>query len=329
MAFNDKTYEQIHRYLEGEMSASEQQAFEQKIASNEALASEVILQRDIAEALADTPENALRQNLQTLSNQYEDASSNGRSWRSFIWLLPLFLVVGIWFFSTSSDEKVEEVPTTLTKETPNLPTENSSTSLEIDTSSIERIVPQQPEEKKIQTLDNQKSKNQKIPKEDSVKTPVYADKTKPAANNTPIEPPMIMAAPSLLNHDFFASLPLLDSLIAQNFQSKNFQIKIQQALPDTLTLEEEQKSNYAFLAELSIARSLSSVSLYLYPNHAFYWKENHPWDFTTAKINEIEKSTYQIQLTPNLNLEPGLYYYALRASKEGEVFFVGKFVVVE
>ena len=47
MAFDDHTHEQIQRYLDGEMSASERQAFEQRIASDKALAQEIALQRSV------------------------------------------------------------------------------------------------------------------------------------------------------------------------------------------------------------------------------------------------------------------------------------------
>lgn len=333
MAFDNDTQQQIQRYLDGEMSASEQQAFEQKIAADETLAQEIVLQKDISSLLADTPENALRKNLQTLSDQHKSSSSSGRSWKNFIWLTPLLLVFGIWFFSSSPNDGSEEISTSTPSEIPSTPVDSPSSPLKIDTLNLQFTNPDKPKEKTLQPIDNQKSKSQKTPKKDSTKAPVYADKTKSIDKNEPIEPPMIMAAPSLIHHDFFAPLPLLDSLISENFQSKNFQITIQKPLPDTLSLEEASKSKYPFITTLSLSTPLTNlvpnIGLYLYPNHAFYWKEDHPWDFTAAKVKEININTYQIQLTPNLNLEPGLYYYALRSSKEGEVFFVSKLTIVE
>lgn len=333
MAFDNHTQEQIQRYLDSEMSASEQEIFEKKLAFDEALAQEIALQKDIAGLLADTPEHALRKNLQTLSDQYQSSSSSSRSWRNFLWLVPFLLIGGIWFFNNYTNKNKEEVSIPVSSETLSTPNEPSISPVKVDTSNLKFTDPQELEEEKILPIDNQENKTQEPSKEDSTKAPVYADDTQSPNNNEPIEPPMIMAAPSLLNHDFFAPLPLLDSLMAQNFQSEKFQLKIQQALPDTITFEEAQTSNYSFNITLSASQaidfSLSDLGLYLYPNHAFYWKENHPWDFTPAQVKKVAEYNYQVQLTPNLNLEPGLYYYALRSSKKGEVFFVAKLAIIE
>ncbi|MEL6720992.1 MAG: hypothetical protein AAFP82_19980 [Bacteroidota bacterium] len=333
MAFNSKIQEQIQRYLDGEMSASELQNFEQTIAANEDLAQEIGLQKDIANTLADTPENALRKNLQTLNERYQDQSSNGQSWKNFLWLLPLVLIFGIWWFGSSGESNNEAISNPNPTETLGIPTEPSNPPTEVDSSYLKPTNPQTPEETTPPTKEDQKDEAPKAPKKESSKAPVYADKTEETKNNTPVEPPMIMAAPSLLNHDFFATLPLLDSLVAQNFQSDKFQIEIQQRIPDTLALEKAIQGNFPFTSTLSITEEFNlsekDFGLYLYPNHIFYWKENHPWDFTAANMQTKSTNSYQIEVLPNLNLEAGLYYYALRASKKGEVFFVGKLVIVE
>jgi len=333
MAFNIKTLQQIQRYLDGEMNASERQTFEQTMAVDEELAQEVVLQRDLEKLLADTPENELRRNLQILSNQVTKPPSSKENWKNFIWLFPLLLVLAIWFFSTSKDKGSAEISTSTTTETLGIPVETTEILLVEDTLNTQNIESKTPKESSPTVTDNPQNKTKKIPQKDTTKQYIYADKTEKPSDNTSIEAPMLMAGPSLINHDFFAPLPFLDSLIAQNSQQEEFQLSILQKLPDTLTLEEISKINPLFTATLSLTQvlnfSTSETGLYLYPNHIFYWKENHPWDFTAAEVEETAENTYKINLMPNLNLEPGLYYYALRSSKTGSLFFIEKLVVLE
>ena len=59
-------FEQIDRYVQGEMEEEEQAAFEQRMQTDEALAGEVAMQQDLMGHIADDKKKALRQELKNL-----------------------------------------------------------------------------------------------------------------------------------------------------------------------------------------------------------------------------------------------------------------------
>lgn len=107
--------ERIDNYLNGSLTGMDLQAFETQLAMDKALAAEVAFQRDLKEMLADTPENALRKNLEALNQQIETDTSKeqGNNWKWRVGLLP-FLFVGAWWFSQATTSEV--VPGTIFEE---------------------------------------------------------------------------------------------------------------------------------------------------------------------------------------------------------------------
>ena len=112
----------IEQYLNGQLSGQALQAFEERLAAEEALTAEVDFQRKMHHFLADSPENDLRKTLQMLSDQVvepkkkvdkawfwwlfpENGTTNVLDWlfgqpqRHLAWLLPLLLLAGWWLTS--------------------------------------------------------------------------------------------------------------------------------------------------------------------------------------------------------------------------------------
>ncbi|MEM1319168.1 MAG: hypothetical protein AAGG75_02865 [Bacteroidota bacterium] len=106
MAFSEETYIKIFRYLENDLSSQERADFEQEINASEELAREVALQSEMNELLADSPENELRKNLDTLSRQAQDKEPPGGFPPYFLWGIPLLLAAAVawWLLSPSADD---------------------------------------------------------------------------------------------------------------------------------------------------------------------------------------------------------------------------------
>ena len=66
MAHNEQSHEQIDRYLDGELSGNEKQAFEAELSNNQALRKEVKLHRLVEEVIADKQEAALEATLRSM-----------------------------------------------------------------------------------------------------------------------------------------------------------------------------------------------------------------------------------------------------------------------
>lgn len=179
MDFNEEIYEKIQQYLDMELEGEALQAFEAAINANPALASEVALHREMEDFLADTPENDLRKNLQTLNERFnEDSDKLGANWRFLFLLLPFLLVSGWWLISNNSsvltDKKIkmessrQSTPNQLLKtsskpETPTDTLSSSETILSPDTTQLvnekEPIAPIIKETNK----ENEKSKTKQAP----------------------------------------------------------------------------------------------------------------------------------------------------------------------
>ena len=93
--------ERIDSYLNGNLTGAALQVFETQLAMDKALAAEVAFQREVKEMLADTPENALRKNLEALNQQVDIPKEKRRNWKWGLGLLP-FLLVGAWWLSQAA-----------------------------------------------------------------------------------------------------------------------------------------------------------------------------------------------------------------------------------
>lgn len=65
----------IEAYLDGSLSAEQRTAFEKNLQSDPELAARVALERELADALADSPENRLLHNLQNIAGRFDTPES--------------------------------------------------------------------------------------------------------------------------------------------------------------------------------------------------------------------------------------------------------------
>ena len=116
MDHSSELQEQIDQYLNGQLTGPALQQFESILQNDPNLQKEVAFQKEIHSLLEDSPENALRKNLQQLGEEFEestDTQNAGISWllpldflreklfghpvANLAWVIPLLLTVGWWF----------------------------------------------------------------------------------------------------------------------------------------------------------------------------------------------------------------------------------------
>ncbi|MEO0734449.1 MAG: hypothetical protein AAFZ52_16550 [Bacteroidota bacterium] len=100
-------YAYIDEYLTGELATRQRRAFEQALASDEALAAAVATQRKIrAAASRSRPDlRAIMEDIRTTSSPPQDAPERQFPYRFFGWLAAGLLVVGFIFWAFSTKEK--------------------------------------------------------------------------------------------------------------------------------------------------------------------------------------------------------------------------------
>ncbi len=118
MEFDEQSYEKIEQFLAGELKGEALQTFKAALETDEALAEEVLLAREMNELLADSPENELRKNLQQLSNQIsedpiEKSFSDRYPYLYLLWWIPI-LTLAAWCYFNLGNNQSEEI-------SPNIP----------------------------------------------------------------------------------------------------------------------------------------------------------------------------------------------------------------
>ena len=176
MALNENILQQLQRYLDQDLNAEEAKAFEAELQSNEALAKELALHQEMQALLSDTPENALRKNLQDLSNNFQETpSSKSNPLRYLLLLLPLLLLAIWWVF----------MPAEINQTNPEIPTD-----LPIEEAKEGREVPISPFNDKPQLPSEVKEPEQKQEKQ-------QIDTPKETQDNTP--PPIALISHQILH----------------------------------------------------------------------------------------------------------------------------------
>lgn len=310
-----KEQEKIERYLNGEMSSSEKDAFEQEIKDNKDLSEQVALSKDL-EAFFKTRNVGLEQTLSDLGNEFfdEDNPQNitpnsdtdkpiANAARFVIPLLLLLFVsiAGVWYFNNDADaEKFEDAhyaPETSVKETEKMINEG------------------------MQEQGDPEKEGEIMPEiiEPSPEIPVKDEKPKgiPEATEKPeAEKPMAALEEDKAN---FEKNAVLESLIRENIRSNEV---ITVKMP-TENYTFKPKNGVTTLKFKIVTTETEPIELIIYDNRIDSFEKNYPILSTILQ----KKSNDELVFNANVQLEKGLYYYILRKKNTTEIIYISKFFV--
>ena len=292
MAFDEKTYHDIQRYLDRQLGPEERQAFERQMQADPELAREVELNREMQEFLADTPENELRKNLRMLSDQTPEPKKRrpgGKWW----WLLVPCLVLGGWWVVSRQPEKprTEE----LTAPVQEIPDEE------------ETAPPKAAEEtEKPPVRDPQKSREPGQPGKGSEKP---ADKGPVAAN--------------------FDPLPALEFLIGNNLRDADFQWNITDRPKDAALPSPGAAFNFRFAGTVASETNLikKTFNLHIFSNAPAAYEAFRPLFSYPLPFQPGSENVYPFDFQKQLTLRPGLYYYLIEDTATEKIYWADKFAV--
>ncbi|MBK8968977.1 MAG: hypothetical protein IPM36_20360 [Lewinellaceae bacterium] len=296
MAFNDETYHQIQQYLDGLMTQAEREAFELEMAANPELAEEVQLNRDMQEFLADTPENALRKNLQTLSEQAAKQEKN-RPARLWWWLLLVsVLALLLWWLI------------------PGKPVTNSAPSPMHDGQN-------RTNEQNLSPVDTTKATPH--PKKPGPKQEERADDAPASPPNSKKKQPKLFAAN-------FQPMPALELLIGNNLRAGDFQWTDTQPMPDVPLDKPGSPIRFHFSGVLRTDDADmrdKKLNLYIFSNDPAAFETFHPVSSLPLRPEAAGDNTYRISADKSFAPSPGLYYYLIEDAATERIYLVNKFVV--
>lgn len=302
MQFDEHIYDQIQKFLDKEMTEEELRNFQEESDANEALASEVGLNREMKDFLADTPENELRKNLQIL-NQRVTTDPNGTPfpWKYFLWAMPLFIIGAFWFFNLDNDEPeiAQEAPLGQVEEATNVLQDSVK---EENIIVPEEITPLQ-EEPPAPALPEKKTKKEK------------PNSTKPKDTPRPIA-------------GNFEPNPSLEFYIGNNLRD-NFELVVEQKQANAKITSENEDVNFQIALLLKTEKDLSNnnYKLYIFSNDKAAFSDFSPISTDDLTINKIEEGAYRIAFQKTIKLMPGLYYYMLEDAATEKINLVEKFEV--
>lgn len=298
MTFDENTYQKIQRYLDKELTGKELEDFKKALKSNKNLAQEVTLQKDMAELLADSPENELRKNLQMLSAQVdEDPSKTGFPFKHLLWIIPIALVAGWFFFSSRNATPTETVIIPpINKEEPQpietKPENNASPAKETSQEKEESTVPERP------TQNDQPKKKEAAPS------------PRPIAAN-------------------FEPNPSIEFLISNNLRASDFEFTVEKKQDNIKLSAPSNPFKFQFAATIKSEQDLSEqdFKLHLFSNKKADFENFQTLSTFGLPLEVQTDNTYQFELQQTLNLPPGLYYYIIEDLAEEKIYFVEKFEV--
>ena len=309
--------EKIERYLNGEMSNSEKDAFEQEIKSNQTLSEQVALSKDL-EAFFKARNVGLEQSLSDLGNEFFDEASpqnitpnsdtdkpTGNAARFVIPLLLLLFVIiaGVRYFNNNTtSERLEDTyytPETSVKETEKMINEG------------------------MQEQGDPEKEGEIIPEiiETTPETPTKNDTQKDAPEKSKDEKPITEKPIAALEEDKanFEKNALLESLIRENIRSNEMITVKTPSENQTFT----SKKGIATLKFKVVATETELIELIIYDNRIDSFEKNYPILSTILQ----KKSNDELVFNANIQLEKGLHYYILRKKNTTEIMYISKFFV--
>ncbi len=293
----EELYDKIERFLSGEMAEPEKEAFEKALQSDESLAAELALHKQLNGFLEDTGELRLRANLSEIGEEftaeYVKEAKPGRSQLNTIGLIFFFLTLAllVYFFffynnnghNLSEDDSLSEGPTS-------------------------KGIPAVQEPSKDTTTIPEQSRPADIPEER--KEEATADRR----TNQP-------------ERDKYAVFPELEALLQKPNRVKRYEFDLDAILtrrtPPVFTIQGEllavsvPESGFVLKVFDNITRNypddpVLARNLKVAPKE----EEEMPMAFAAKKI-------YSVASTPLSELQAGLYYYLIY--EKDQLLYVGKF----
>lgn len=299
MAFNEKKYRKIQDYLDNDMNEEDVKAFEQELEGDEGLRGEVSLHKDMEELLSDSPENALRKNLDMLSGQVKEDRPNSSRWY-LLAIIPVALAIGWWLWQGSPETTTNQItPPPTERETDREP-------------AVDQETTPGPSSEEV---DDTPASEEKF-------TPPPAAPTPGRRNRKTPEAPRAIAAN-------FTPNPSLEFLIENNLRDNEVKIELEKKQVNVQLESADEATAFNILVQLQTEGDLSQqdFKLHLFSNDQQAFEEFSPLSTTDLLVKSIEENSYAIEVDQSFLLTPGLYYYLLEDFAEEKIYLVEKFEV--
>lgn len=312
MEFDEYIYDKIDRYLNNELAGKELEQFEVEKNANENLAKEVEIHAQMKEFLADTQENNLRRNLESLSNRFEEEKEKtpiriirNNPLKLFLQIAASILIAGMlwWFYSQSFNTTNDGNP--IIVETP-----HDSPPAESQNDPLKNPMEENKETPIVNKENSQKDddKNKESNPDSGKVKPPRKDKTKYIATD-------------------FEVIPSLDFLIGNNLRSDDIAFVIKNKIGNVSLSSLKDVVEFRFSGEIKSSENLSSntFKVHLFSNKKSDFEDFLPINSSKLVIKKLD-GNYVFYFQKNVNLQPGLYYYVVEDEKE-KIHFVEKFEV--
>lgn len=304
MSPNEEKQQRIQKYLDGAMSREEQAGFEDKLKADKDLAQEVSLQKDMQELLADSPENALRKNLERLNVEFEEKPDQpSNKLNRLLWLLPLLLLAGWWYFANpvAQNKSDEETTETVTQTAP----EETKSSQDDEVPIPESLPETEPESREPkQTKQENLQKNRQKPSSENPKS----------------------SRPIAANYD---PNPSLDFLINNNLRDNTYELSISRKQENVTLLRQDEEFQFWLAIIIKSGQNLiaKDIKLHLFSNKKADFEDFRPLTTDDLALESSSEGTYLINFQKTMHLAPGLYYYLIEDLGEEQIYLVEKFEV--
>ena len=128
----------------------------------------------------------------------------------------------------------------------------------------------------------------------------------------------------------FAPNPSLEFLIANNTRSNDLSVDVLKAQSNVKLEGPDAFTPMSFLAVLNATKSLDKTTfiLHLFDNDPQHFEDFEPLQsFELSLQREDASFTYQVNLSAQVELKPGLYYQVFEDYDNERILWVGKFLV--
>lgn len=273
--------------------------FEQELKGDDELQEEMALHQDMEELLSDSPENALRKNLNLLSGEVKEDRPNSSRWY-LLALIPVVLAIGWWLWPGSPE-------TTTNQLTP---------------PAIEQETNQEPAVEQNTIPDTNKDEVDDTPESERKFTPPPATPNPGRRKRKTPEAPRAIAAN-------FTPNPSLEFLIENNLRDNEVKIELEEKQVNVQLESADEATAFNILVQLQTQGDLSQqdFKLHLFSNDRQAFEDFSPLSTIDLGIKPKGENSYEIAVNQSYSLTPGLYYYVLEDFAEEKIYLVEKFEV--
>lgn len=306
MDFPQEVHETIEQYINNRLKGDSLRQFEAYVKKEPDLKKEIKFQREMKRFLSKTQENALRESLESLSDDVTDDPNDPAgftNWRFLMIALPLFLLAGWWFMNSNNEQpKITQAPSIAAD-----PTETNS-----------------PEAETIQSIEADPVDPPK-----SLEKETTSEIVPPAVEKTP--PPTKKERPkkktdvaNSITTDPYATNPIIENLMKKNTMIGKVNFKVDSIMTGT------DEIIYHFKASIdSEGKDLSgeAFKLLVYTNNKVQFKNSKPIATETLTLESSDGMIYKTDVQNRMKLKPGLYYYIFRNPQNETFYSAGSFSV--